>query len=422
MRKPVLYVLTAAVAVFYVGVAGAAAAPYYGAVTDFVHSATAAIKMPHLPSLAPAVQQTATGQTTIDGVHQAGPGATASATSLPTDTPTPTAHQRLTAKVQRLAATSSTRLPRHRINILVLGSDNDAKFDPNAVPPTQVVIVLSIDPVSRTITLLSIPRDSWVHIPGYTYNQGVGPDGSTGSGFNKIMVASSLGFYSTACTVERNFGIPIDNYVWVGLQGFIKVIDSMNGVTVDVTHPVLDDTYPDDLNPNDPYAYRRIYIPPGPQHLNGSTALLFVRSRHGDLQSDFSRSQRQQILIQQVRRALLSQDAASLVALVPSLLQDLQGNIKTDISPSLGTAAYYWSLLRSAAHYTLTQIVLSPPYSDETYWVADSDPSIEKLNNGQPAQTDAVKLHWDLVNAKIQSVFGPPDYSAPHCAGIPGAQ
>src|SRR5581483_10031716 len=149
---------------------------------------------------------------------------------------------------------------------------------------------------------------------------------------------------------------------------------------------------------------------------------LFVRSRHGDLQSDFSRSQRQQILIQQVRRALLSQDAASLVALVPSLLQDLQGNIKTDISPSLGTAAYYWSLLRSAAHYKLTQIVLSPPYSDETYWVADSDPSIEKLNNVQPAQVDAVKLHWDLVDAELQSVFGPPDYSAPHCADVPGAQ
>src|SRR5207249_3688556 len=112
--------------------------------------------------------------------------------------------QRLAQAVQRLAA--SSKLARRRINILVLGSDNDSKFASYSAPLTQVMIVLSIDPVSHTVTLLSIPRDFWVHVPGYRYN--VGPDGSTG--WSKIDAASMLGFNSSLCTVERNFGIPID--------------------------------------------------------------------------------------------------------------------------------------------------------------------------------------------------------------------
>jgi LCP family protein required for cell wall assembly len=298
------------------------------------------------------------------------------------------------------------------VNILILGSDNDSKFASYAAPLTQVMIVLSIDPVSHTVTLLSIPRDFWVHIPGYRYN--VGPDGTT-VGWGKIDAASMLGFASAACTVEHNFGIPIDHWVWVGLKGFIRVVDSMGGVTLDVTHPVIDDTYPDDLaNPNDPYAYRRIYIPPGPQHLVGAAALRFVRSRHGDVQGDFGRSQRQQIVIRQLRRLLMSQDGAALVALAPALLKDFQGEIKTDIaSPDLATAAYYWSLLRSVAHARITQVVLSPPYSTPEYWVTDSDPQVETGNGGQPLQEDAVLPNWLLINPKIQSLFGAQYFNDP---------
>jgi LCP family protein required for cell wall assembly len=310
--------------------------------------------------------------------------------------------RRLALAVQRLAASST--LPRRRVNFLILGSDNDSKFASYAAPLTQVMIVLSIDPVSHAVTLLSIPRDFWVHIPGYRYN--VGPDGTVGWG--KIDAASMLGFASAACTVERNFGIPIDHWVWVGLKGFIRVVDSMGGVTLDVTHPVIDDTYPDDLaNPNDPYAYRRIYIPPGPQHLGGDAALRFVRSRHGDVQGDFGRSQRQQIVISQLRRLLMSQDGAALVALAPALLKDFQGEIKTDIaSPDLATAAYYWSLLRSVGHPRISQVVLSPPYSTPEYWVTDTDPQVEAGNGGQPLQEDAVLPNWPLINQKIKSLFG----------------
>jgi LCP family protein required for cell wall assembly len=422
MRKLVLYALASAVAAFYAGVAGAAALPYVGALTGFVYNATAAGRTAtaagRTPGTAPPAAtsvQRASRAPEARSVQTGTPSPHGTPTTAQSASPqarahtTPTRH-RLALAVQRLAASST--LPRRRINFLILGSDNDSKFASYAAPLTQVMIVLSIDPVSHAVTLLSIPRDFWVHIPGYRYN--VGPDGTT-VGWGKIDAASMLGFASAACTVERNFGIPIDHWVWVGLKGFIRVVDSMGGVAIDVTHPVIDDTYPDDLaNPNDPYAYRRIYIPPGPQHLSGDAALRFVRSRHGDVQGDFGRSQRQQIVISQLRHLLMSQDGAALVALAPALLKDFQGEIKTDIaSPDLATAAYYWSLLRSVAHARITQVVLSPPYSTPEYWVTDTDPQVETGNGGQPLQEDAVLPNWLLINPKIQSLFGAQYFNDP---------
>lgn len=419
MRRLVRFALPFVIAAFWVSVAGAAAAPYYGAVSDFVHNAAVSLPLLHGEQHVSAAGRSPTaGVSAFDGTQVATvtPTPRRSTTPAPHATkvpghPTPT-QSRLAAAVQRLAR--SSKVPRRRINILVLGSDNDTKFSPGAMPPTQVIIVLSIDPVSNTVTMLSIPRDFWVHIPGYQYN--VGPDGTVG--WNKIDIASFLGFNSSACTVERNFGIPIDHWIWVGLKGFMRVIDTTNGVTLDVTHPVIDDTYPDDLaDPNNPFAYRRIYIPPGPQHLNGDAALHFVRSRHGDVQGDFGRSARQQIVLSQLRRVLLSQNGAELVALVPQLLRDFHDEIKTDIAPDLSSAAYYFSLFQTVSNAKINQVVLGPPYSDPEYYVPDTDPSVEAVNGGQPLQIDAVLPNWPLISQKITELFGGQYFDqTPHCS------
>jgi LCP family protein required for cell wall assembly len=408
MRKAILYTLTSAVVAFYLGAAGVGIAPYYGAITGFVQSATASI-VSHRASPTPG--------SAVDGVHRTTdrtPTVQATATSAPTATATPTQQELLARKVRRLAASAVP--PHHRINILVLGSDTDAKFDPSMTPPTQVDIVISIDPISHTIVEFSIPRDSWVHIPNYAYN--VGPDGTRG--WNKIQIASGVGagLVNTVCTVEANFGIPIDYWVWVGLAGFTKVVDSIDGVTLDVTHPVLDNSYPDDTNPNDPNAYRRIYIPPGPQHINGDAALHFVRSRHGDVKSDFGRSERQQILLGQIRRMLLSGDGVDLAALAPTLLNDLHGELKASFSlTDLPTIVRFLSLLRSEAHDKITNVVLTPPYSDPSYAPLDEDPAVTQFSAvpGQPFQQSAVALNWPLINQEIYDLFGGQDYSTPQC-------
>lgn len=211
------------------------------------------------------------------------------------------------------AATPPPLQSNQPINILLLGSDNDQKFQPDAVL-SQTMIVASVDPARHQVTLLSIPRDLWVPIPGH--------------GDAKIDLAYKLGGAALArATVEQRFKIPIHYYAWVGLSGLVRVIDRVGGVDVDVLHPVLDDNYPDDFSGSG-YGTERVYLAAGPQHLDGRHALQYVRSRHGDLLSDFGRSVRQQ----EVLLALQQRTAGmNLVASLPDFARDLNGHVKTDL-------------------------------------------------------------------------------------------
>src|SRR5258708_1456568 len=153
--------------------------------------------------------------------------------------------------------------------VLLLGSDDDDKFDPKHVL-TQSMILVRIDPMAKAVTMLSIPRDLWVPL-------------STG-GTAKIDGAYSYGGASAAiATVENNFGVQIDAYIWIGLAGLVNVIDAIGGIDIVPQAPVFDDFYPHDIGPGDPYQYLRVAVLAGPQHLDGTHALQYVRSRHNDL-------------------------------------------------------------------------------------------------------------------------------------------
>src|SRR5581483_5410989 len=136
--------------------------------------------------------------------------------------------------------------------LLLLGSDDDEKFDPNHVL-TQSMILVRVDPAAGQVTMLSIPRDLWVPL-------------STG-GEDRIDAAYSYGGAAAAiATVQRDFHVRIDQYAWIGLKGLIKVIDLVGGVDVPTVNPVLDDYYPADINTANPYGYYRVAVLPGPQH------------------------------------------------------------------------------------------------------------------------------------------------------------
>lgn len=212
-------------------------------------------------------------------------------------------------------------------NILLLGSDNDQKFNFPAVL-TQVMMVVHIDTIHNTVTMLSIPRDSWVYVPEV-------------GGMHKIDQAFFLGVQQNnsfdngvrlaRLTVEEDYGIPIDRYAWIGLSGFVKVIDTLGGVDIDVMHPIVDDSYPQDIgsSANSPYSYQRLYLAPGPQHLDGEEALEYVRSRHADLIGDIGRTQRQQQVLEALKPKL---SADTLLTDIPQLLSDMSGYLYTDIS------------------------------------------------------------------------------------------
>src|SRR5690348_3262634 len=187
-------------------------------------------------------------------------------------------------------------------NILLLGSDSDSKYN-YPVLFTQVMMIIHIDTVHNSVYMVSIPRDSWVFVP---------ENGAMHKIDQAFYIAASEknnfddGVRSARLTVEKDYGITIDRYAWVGLSGFASVIDTLGGVDIDLTHPVIDDNYPDDTGPskNDPYALKRLYLAPGPQHLNGQEALEYVRSRHADLIGDIGRTVRQQQVLTALEKKL----------------------------------------------------------------------------------------------------------------------
>ncbi len=225
--------------------------------------------------------------------------------------------------------------------VLLLGSDDDSKFNPDHVL-TQSMILVRVDPATKHVTMLSIPRDLWVPL-------------STG-GSAKIDAAYAYGGPAAAvATVERNFHVHIDEYAWVGLKGLIKLIDRLGGVDLRVTNPVLDDEYPDDISGGFLFGYMRVAVLPGAQHLDGTHALQYVRSRHNDSNSDFGRSARQQQVLLAIKAKASTLNAADL----PDIVDALKGEFKT----SMGLERVR-SLLSVASGFDLAnvkQIVLYVP-------------------------------------------------------------
>ena len=280
-----------------------------------------------------------------------------------------------------------------RVNVMLLGSDNDSqKFTAgNGLPGngvlTQTIIVVSMDPATKSIDLISIPRDSWVNFPGQ--NGCMKLDEIAGQGGNSDQ---AIQFERTV--IERDYGIPIWRYAWVGLAGFVKVIDTLGGVDIDVLHPIVDDAYPNDINnPNDQFGYTRLDIPAGPQHLDGKTALEYVRSRHSDLTGDYGRSQRQQSVLLALEKKL---NNSGFVGKIPDLAKDLQGNILTDMS--LTEITEVANFAHSVAHKDIKQIVLAPPnYAAGSGTIYRNDGS----------QTYALLPNWSAVNQTILATVHP---------------
>jgi len=253
--------------------------------------------------------------------------------------------------------------PTQPFTVLLLGSDDDAKFVPERLN-TQSMILVRVDPNTKQATMLSIPRDLWVQIP----NQGWG----------KISWAYQEGGTQGAiAAVESNFQVHVDDYVWIGLNGLVRLVDKLGGVNLQVTNPVMDNYYPADLNTTDPYGYYRVAVLPGATHMDGVHALQYVRSRHGDARGDFARSERQQQLLLALKAEAAHLNAADL----PSLASAFNGEIKTSIG--LDKARALISIANDFSGPSVHRIVLVPPYTSDG-WVAGQSVVIPDWNQIRP--------------------------------------
>ncbi len=187
---------------------------------------------------------------------------------------------------------------------------------------TDTILVLTLDPTRRQASLLSVPRDLWVDIPGY--------------GYGKLAIAYEVGGPRLAVyTLQRELGIPVDYYAALTFGGFTRLVDALGGVTIDVPQELDDPWYPCLTTT----AYCPIDIKPGVQHLDGATALEFVRERHAFAQQDLARVQDQQAFLAALRhQALTPSTLLRASSLLPLVRRELITDLPYNALPSLGLA------------------------------------------------------------------------------------
>ncbi len=259
-------------------------------------------------------------------------------------------------------------------NILILGVGGQNHDGPDL---TDTIIVASFSHVSQKITLLSVPRDIWIPTLNAKINS-VYHYGET--------VQTGGGLLLTKSAISQIIDQPIHYAIMIDFSLFQKSIDLLDGIDVTVDFGFTDNDYPiagkeNDTCGNDPQArcrYETITFAPGLQHMDGTTALKFVRSRHaqGDQGTDFARSQRQEKVIAAFKQKLLSLSVTSHPKLYYQLYEQITQSIHTDFPRDMYPKAMFFGLKSRSwpiHSYTLsTPDQLShPPISPEylNQWV-----------------------------------------------------
>jgi LCP family protein required for cell wall assembly len=266
---------------------------------------------------------------------------------------------------------------KERVNILLLGIDRR----PGEHGPwrTDTMLLTSVDPSMNSASMLSIPRDLWVPIPGYEEN--------------RINMAHYLGDAReypgggpalSKKTVQYNFGVPVNYYVRVDFDGFRRIIDTIGGIDIEVEKEIIDDRFPDER-----YGYDPLYIEAGTQHMDGDLALKYARTRHGS--SDFDRAKRQQEVLMAVRDKALQ---LNLLPKLPELMILLADTVETDLQPNeiLNLAQIGWNIDRDSVHSAVIDQNMTLQHTTPTgadVLLARRDkirPLIEELFTSEPVE------------------------------------
>lgn len=235
-----------------------------------------------------------------------------------------------------------------KINILLLGI-NKRKDDPGR---SNVTCVVTVDTDNKNVSMLWVPRDSRVKIPGYEPN--------------KIGHAYAYGGPKLSeQTVSELLGIPIDYYVAINMDGFKKVIDALGGVDINVDKRMYYyDPYDEGEVDNDGL----IDLQPGLQHMDGNTALQYVRFRHDEM-GDIGRIERQQKFAKALLDDIMS---PSIITKLPGVIQEANSVFQTDmpVNQMLSLSKVITDAYKQGIQ---TDMVSGRPvYIDEiSYWLPD---------------------------------------------------
>lgn len=229
-------------------------------------------------------------------------------------------------------------------NIVVLGVDRRS----GDTGRSDTLFVLMLDTSRNQASLLSIPRDTLVKIPGH--------------GWDKINHAYAFGgYWLTMGTVQKLLGIRIDDYVIVDFQGFVKLVDAIGGVDIDVEKRMQ---YQD---PYDGETGLVINLQPGRQHMDGLTAIQYVRYR--DEEGDIGRIVRQQKFMKAVFAKLRTMN---LLTKAPEIAKILFDTVETDLSVGdLGSLLMTFAKnIQGISQLETAMVQGSPAYlEDISYWI-----------------------------------------------------
>jgi len=222
----------------------------------------------------------------------------------------------LSASLARLDAGTSGTPASGPVNILVAGVDTRTGMTRQQQlalhvgsvvgENTDTMMLVHIPANRQSIQVVSLPRDSWVNIPGH--------------GMNKINAAYGLGGPPLmVSTVEQATGVTINDYVEVDFTGFVRVINELGGVNVCLPFAVDDSA-------------SGLHLSAGPHHVYGVTALKFARDRHSFATSDLARIADQQQLL----ASLFAQATATGVLANPVRLQQVVSSVAASVTVDQG--------------------------------------------------------------------------------------
>jgi LCP family protein required for cell wall assembly len=318
-------------------------------------------------------------------------------TPPPTPTPDPSASVAPTGTPEPTPTQGPAWDEGGRLTVLLIGADAGRAGYSGYL--TDTLIAVTVDTRTKQVAFISLPRDmdgipiprEW---PAYEAYGGI-YSSSVNTLFTAARANPSLwapesdrnkGFNALKGVLGELYGLDIDYFVAVDLKSFREIIDTLDGVVIDVQNPVYDYHYPAD---DGRLGHLKLYVPPGIQYMNGTEALGYARARH--LTSDFDRAARQQRVVTSVREQL---DLPSLLA--PGVLQELvstvRSSVKTDFPP-----AKLPKLAQLAQEIDLDQrisLVLSPPYYATECYLAPACPNDYSL-----------RANISRIRADVRDVF-----------------
>jgi len=243
-------------------------------------------------------------------------------------------------------------------NIVVMGCD----IRKDDVGRSDTLFVVMLDKSNTNASLLSIPRDTRVKIKDH--------------GWDKVNAAFAYGGHKlTKETVQDFLGIKLNNYVVVDFQGFKDLVDVIGGVDIKVEKRMY--YY-------DPYADFEIDLRPGMQHMNGKTAMQYVRYR--DEEGDIGRIRRQQKFIMALYKQIASKN---IIAKMPGVSKQIMSMIKTDLSlKEMVEVGKVMHGMMEKNGLKMAMVPGEPKYIDGiSYWI----PDVPKMRQ-QMAQMQDVKM------------------------------